>query len=506
MKTLGDLLRDVDVLALEPSDAGALEIRGVHDDSRQVGSGDLFVALPGQTVDGHRYLEMAAQRGAVAAIVERDDVSFPGVRVRVRSAARSLGRVAAAWHGRPAEAMTLIGITGTNGKTTCTYLVEALLVAHGARSGVIGTVVYRSPAGQRPAPFTTPTSLLLHATLAEMRDASATHVVMECSSHALALDRLEGVDFTVAAFTNLTQDHLDFHSSIEDYGAQKRRLFTERLRPAGIAVICVDGVYGEGMAAAARGRVLRVSSDGGSADVRVRRADLRSDGTRLELATPIGPLTIDSPLVGGFNVENLVVAVGVGIALGVSGETIVRALATAPGAPGRLERVERPGIDVVGYVDYAHTPDALERALRALRPTTRGALWVVFGCGGDRDRGKRPQMGRIAAAGADRVIVTSDNPRTEPPDTIIEQILAGVPAHRSARDPAHGSNRGAVEVIEDRRAAIAHAVDHAAAGDVILVAGKGHEDYQIIGAERRRFDDREVVAEALQRRGEKVAP
>jgi UDP-N-acetylmuramoyl-L-alanyl-D-glutamate--2,6-diaminopimelate ligase len=485
---LRELLDGVDVLSIDPPGAGELSIAGVRDDSRAVVAGDLFAALPGQTVDGHAFLEVAAQRGAVAAVVERGDAVFRGAKVWVRSTARALGGIARNLHGRPGEAMRLTGVTGTNGKTTISYLVESLLIAAGRRPGVIGTVAYRSPLWSRPAPFTTPTSLLLHATLAELRDAGCSDVVMECSSHALALDRLEGIELAAAAFTNLTQDHLDFHGDMESYAAAKARLFAERLRADGVAVVCVDGPFGEQMARASRARVVRVSAGDRLGDVRVRRARLDSDGSELELETPAGPLSVRSPLVGGFNVENLVVAIGLGLGLGLGLEEIASALATARGAPGRLERVAVDGVDLVGYVDYAHTPDALERALAALRPATRGKLWVVFGCGGDRDRGKRARMGAIAAQEADRVIVTSDNPRSEPPQQIIDEILLG-----SGRE-AH------IEAVLDRQEAIDRAATEAAPGDVILVAGKGHEDYQIVGKERRHFDDREVLAEALQRR------
>jgi len=486
VRTLGELLVGVDVLGIDPPAARDLPIAGVNDDSRKLRAGELFIALPGQTVDGHAFLDAAGERGAIAVLVEREDARFVGARVIVRSVARAFGQVAANWYGRPADAMRVVGITGTNGKTTCSYLIEALLIRAQLRPGVIGTVGYRWGTVSRPAPFTTPTPLVLHETLAEMRDAGCTDVVMEASSHALALDRLEAVDVSVATFTNLTQDHLDFHVSMDAYADAKARLFSERLKDDGAAVVCIDGPYGERMAKAARGRVLRVSATG-QADVRVLRVDPIAEGTQLRVATPIGELDFVSPLVGGFNVENLAVTVGVGIALGLTKDALASALCTAHGAPGRLQRVAAAGI--TAYVDYAHTPDALARALAALRPSTTGALWIVFGAGGDRDRGKRPIMGKLAIEGANRVVVTSDNPRTEPPARIIDEILAGMPAdHRAI-------------TIADRRLAIEYAVENATAGDVILVAGKGHEDYQIIGTERRHFNDREVLADALQRRG-----
>ena len=477
MKTLAELLRDVEIVS---GDAASMRpIVAVRDDSRTVEPGDLFVAVRGLTVDGHDFVARARERGAVMVVAERD---VGGDCVVVPDASSALARIAANLHDRPADSMTLVGVTGTNGKTTITYLVEALLLAAGQRPGVIGTVEYRSPGGSRPSPFTTPTPLLLQALLAEMRTERCTHVVMETSSHALASARLEAVDFAVAAFTNLTQDHLDFHTTMEAYASAKARLFSERLRPDGVAVVNLESPAGQRMASAARGRVLGV---GGAGEVRVEGRTDGPDGTALRLATPIGHLAFDSPLVGSFNVENLLVAAGIGIALGLSSDTIVTALSSAAGAPGRLQRV---GTMPACYVDYAHTPDALERALGALRPTTRGKLWVVFGCGGDRDRGKRPLMGRIAEDGADRVVVTSDNPRTEDPHSIMVQITDGMTHEPFA-------------AIEPRREAISAAVLAMAAEDTLLVAGKGHEDYQIVGTTKHHFDDREEVQAALQRRG-----
>ena len=496
MITLDQLLAGVDVLA--PVSSCNTAIAEVRDDSRLVSAGDLFVAVRGQSVDGHDYLNAARSRGAIAAVVDRD-VPFDGITVRVADANKALATIAANRYGRPAHAMTLIGITGTNGKTTCTYLVESLLREAGKIPGVIGTVAYRSPAGDRPAPFTTPTPLALHATLAEMRDAGCTHVVIECSSHALALGRLEGVTFTVAAFTNLTQDHLDFHLDMERYADAKALLFRHHL--SGTAVVCVDGAYGAKMATAAAS-VLRVSTSGAGEIHVARQRRVEAGGTELALVTPSGTLDFTSPLVGDFNVENLVVAAGIGIALEITPTTIADALSRAVGAPGRLERVRERRADAVGvaaYVDYAHTPDALERALAALRPTTEARLWVVFGCGGDRDKSKRPQMGRIAAAGADLVIVTSDNPRGEPPASIIDEIVAGTHGVSSTEAKLASATRGLVAVA-DRRAAIELAVNNARKGDVILVAGKGHEDYQIVGSTRLHFDDREEVAAAFSRR------
>ena len=489
---LDELLRDVEVVAIDG--ARDVAIAEVRDDSRAVGRGDLFVATRGQTVDGHQFLQAAAARGAAALVVE-DDVPAPAgvVRVRVRSSTRALAEIAANRWGRPAEALTMIAVTGTNGKTTTTFLAEALARAAGGEPGVLGTVSYRYRDVVRAAPFTTPTPLVLHATLAEMRAAGVTHVAMEASSHALALGRLHGLGFAVAAFTNLTQDHLDFHGTMAAYAAAKAGLFSEHLRPDGVGVINLDNEYGAEMRAAVRGRALTVSTRQ-AADVRVTRAEQTVDGIVAEVETPVGPLTLRSPLIGAFNLENLAVGVGIGVGLDMAPEAIARGLAAVRGVPGRLERVANDrGFGV--FVDYAHTPDALERVMAALRPVTRGRLIVVFGCGGDRDKTKRPKMGHAVARDADLPIVTSDNPRTEAPQAIIDMIVDGV---RKVRQDGF--------VVEaDRRRAIGAAIAAARPGDVVLIAGKGHEDYQIVGTTKHHFDDREEAAAALVKLA-KIAP
>ena len=485
---LRELLEGVEVAGVDGGGAAALdlEIGDVRDDSRAVARGDLFVATRGQTVDGHDFLGAAAARGAVAAVVDADAAQgFPGVRVRVQGATRALALIAANRWGRPADAMTMIAVTGTNGKTTTTFLVEGLVRAAGGAPGVIGTVQYRFGTKQYQAPFTTPTPLVLHATLAEMRDAGVTHVAMETSSHALELGRLDGVRYRVAAFTNLTQDHLDFHGTMQAYAESKARLFREHLTRDGVGVINMDNEWGAFMLQEVRGRALAVATSG-VPEILVMGSTQTVDGIDAQLMTPIGAVRVRSPLIGAFNLENLAVAVGIGVGLGLDAETIARGLGGVRGVPGRLERVDHDrGFGV--FVDYAHTPDALERVMAALRPLTRGRLIVVFGCGGDRDKTKRPKMGRAVARDADLPIVTSDNPRTEDPRAIVDMILDGV---REVRQEGF-----LVEV--DRRQAIAAAVAAARPGDVVLIAGKGHEDYQIVGKEKHHFDDREEARAAL---------
>jgi len=491
-------------------DAGRA-VRAVRSDSRAIEPGDVYVAVRGIRADGHAFVAAAIERGAAAVVVERPlEVAVP--QVIVPDGAAALGVLVGRVLGDPAQAMTLVGITGTNGKTTTTYLVESILAAAGARPGVIGTVEYRwrGPDGQRitrEAPFTTPTPQVLHETFAAMRDAGTTHVVMEVSSAALAMERLAGTHFAVAAFSNLTQDHLDVHGSMAAYRDAKRRLFAEHLASApagsrdlhalpaqpepgspgaiagGIAVVNVDDPEGDGMAAAAHGGVLRVSAAGSAADIRVIEQHSTVRGITARIATPRGELAVSAPpLIGHYNVANLALAVGIAEALGLPHAAIARGLAELPGVPGRVERVLNAA-DLDIFVDYAHTPDALHNVLSALRPLTRRRLICVFGCGGDRDPTKRPRMGAEVAALADLAVVTSDNPRTEDPRAIIDQILAGVPRP--------------FVVDVDRGRAIRAAISAAVPGDVVVIAGKGHEDYQIIGTTKHHFDDREQAAAAV---------
>jgi murE/murF fusion protein len=470
-----------------------VELREVRDDSRQVERGDLFVAVRGRSHDGHRFLATAIERGAAAVVVEAEQPGLTVPQVIVPSTATALGLLVARAKGDPAKAMTLVGITGTNGKTTTTYLIERILAAAGHRPGVIGTVTYRW-AGQEgskelDAPYTTPTPEVLHDTLATMRADGVTHVVMEVSSAALAMDRLAGVTYAVAGFSNLTQDHLDLHGSMEAYRDAKRLLFSRHL--AGAALVNVDDPEGEGMGAAATGqRVLRVSAivDGQAAaqrdaEIKVVWCESTVRGIRARIRTPRGELAIEAPpLVGAYNVANLAMAVGMAEALGIPHVVIARGIASLPGVPGRVERVPNDAeLDIL--VDYAHTPDALRNVLAALRPLTQRRLICVFGCGGDRDPTKRPKMGAAVAELADLAVVTSDNPRTEEPRAILDMILPAVPRP--------------FFVDVDRRAAIQAAIAEATPGDVVVIAGKGHEDYQILGTTKHHFDDREEANAAV---------
>lgn len=480
-------------------------VSDVTDDSRLVKPGSLFVAVKGGRVDGHSYVHQAVQAGASAVVMQAGLPSAGGAdqgfissvpMIRVKDSRRALGLLASRLHHDPSFRLAMIGVTGTNGKTTVTYLCKAVLGAAGRRVGVIGTVAYQIGSERLNAPHTTPGAGELQALLARMVSAGLDTVVMEVSSHALALDRIVGCEFDVAIYTNLTQDHLDFHSDMEDYFRAKLGLFTS-LRPTGNkprpkrAIINADDPRG--------GRVCEASpvpfwtySIRGRSDIRAEDVRLSLAGTSFTAVTPAGRFLVESRLVGEHNVYNILAAIGVGLQEGVSPDVIREGIHSVVNVPGRFERVEA-GQDFTVVVDYAHTEDALVRLLGAAQALKTGRIITVFGCGGDRDRGKRPKMGRAAARQSDLVILTSDNPRSEDPMVILREVEAGV---LEALDPAEPA-RVRYKVIADRRRAIETAVREAKRGDMVLIAGKGHEDYQIIGANRLHFDDREVAREAI---------
>lgn len=484
-----DALPDKRIVGVPP-----VSVRGIADDSRRVQAGDCFVAVPGFKADARRFVAQAVERGAGLVVTEGEAPPLPGVAtVLVPSARVALGRLAGAYYGHPSRDLTLVGITGTNGKTTTSYLVEALLQTRGDRTGVIGTIQYVVGDERRAAGQTTPEAPELQSLLARMRDRGVRGVAMEVSSHALALARVDELTFDVAMFTNLTQDHLDFHRTLDAYRAAKRHLFELLARspkPHRVAVVNGDDPSGAEMTRDLPVTVLTFGL-GARAEVRAERHESTLAGIRLTAVTPRGRLELTSPLIGEHNVMNLLGAIGAGIALGLDGEAIVRALSGVGTVPGRFEQV-RAGQPFLVVVDYAHTPDALERVLATARKLTPGRLAVVFGCGGDRDRGKRPIMGEIAARLADHVWITSDNPRSERPAAIIDEIIPGV------RGVAGGEGRFTAE--PERRAAIAAALRWAEGGDTVVIAGKGHETYQIIGADVLPFDDREVARAILAER------
>jgi len=444
-------------------------------DSRNVAPGALFVAIRGEHVDGHRFVASAVTAGARAVVVDRKPDDAGATCIRVADTRVALSRLAARFYGEPSHALRVIGVTGTNGKTTTMHMTRALLDACGMRCGYVGTLGASYGEWTRELQNTTPLPIELQETLAAMLELGAKAVAMEVSSHALALHRVDDIRFAVGAFTNLTRDHLDFHLTLDAYAAAKRRLFDLSER----AVLDVDDPHGAAWAQELRARktpVITYALDA-QADVRAGDLALRPDASTFSVDT----VRVEVPLPGRFNVRNALCALAIARSLDLDLKKAAAAIHALPPVPGRMERYARDG--VVAIVDYAHTPDALANVLRATRETMDGGkLFVVFGCGGDRDAGKRPQMGMIASNLADVVIVTNDNPRSEDPGAIAREILAGAPA---------------AEVELDRRAAIRAAIQRARKGDVVVVAGKGHEDYQIIGDARMHFDDRDEVRAAL---------
>ena len=498
-----------------PAAVAGLPIAEVTADSRRVIPGALFVAVSGGNADGHDFLAQAVAAGCRAVVVERP-IAAKGLGVpvvRVADSRKALGLLLAAWYGEAAQRVTTVALTGTNGKTTTAYLVESMLRAAGRRPGVVGTVEYRCHAFRQAASLTTPGPEDLHAIVARMAAAGVSHLVMEASSHALEQERLAGLSVDVAAFTNLSRDHLDYHGDMERYFQAKARLFTDYLHPAGAAVIGEPVAAGsalalsfarrlQGLAARRGARILRCGA-GEGAEIRLVEHEEGLWGLRAVVATPAGRVECRSPLIGRHNLENLLLAAGIGVALGLTAEEISAGLSCPLQVPGRLERVgERPAV----FVDYAHTPDGLRQVLTALRPLVSGRLVLLFGCGGDRDSGKRPLMGGVAARLADVVVLTTDNPRTEPPAAILAAVEDGVVAagmRRCRLELALAQGwRGVYEVIADRRAAIHTLIGRAKPDDVVLLAGKGHENYQILGKRRIFFDDRLEARVALAQRAD----
>lgn len=499
--TLGALVSAARTLARQAagSETGR-EVAGIAHDSRAVSPGTVFVAIPGQRTDGARFAPDAVARGAIAVVAESPAPAGTTVPWFVTANARlALAELADLYYGKPSDHLTVVGITGTNGKTTTTYLVASVFEAAGIPCGRLGTVTFRvgpSAKFDRDASHTTPEASELQALLRELIDNGCAACAMEVSSHALAMHRVEGMRFAAAVFTNLTRDHLDFHRDMASYFAAKRRLF-DMLPPEAPAVVNVDDPRGAELASSLP-RVLTYALDR-PADIRCHELHSSLEGLAFDVDTPRGPLSIRSPLVGRPNAYNIIAAVGVGVALDLPGEAIERGIAALESVPGRFQVVSGPGDDVRVVVDYAHTDDALKNLLETARPLAEGRLIVVFGCGGDRDRSKRPLMGAVAARLSDRVVLTSDNPRSEDPERIIDEIKLGLQP-----TPEPGAPRREVTpfvAIADRRRAIDQAIQQARAGDLVVIAGKGHEKYQVIGDRTLPFDDVEIARAALGRRG-----
>lgn len=473
----------------------SVTITDVTDDSRQVKPGCLFVAVEGERVDGHHYVQAALQAGASAVVAQAPLSPGTTPMVRVADSRWALGMLGSLFHHDPSSRLRMIGVTGTNGKTTTTYVCKALLEAVGKTVGLIGTVAYQIGTRTIPASHTTPGAIELQQLLSQMVDEGLNTAVMEVSSHALALDRTSGCEFDVAVFTNLTQDHLDFHVNMEDYFQAKLRLFTGlaatgKKQPKR-AIVNLDDPWGAKVVTACSVPVWTYGLRR-DADLKAEHVRLSLAGTTFTVATPVGRCMIESRLVGEHNVSNLLAAIGVALQEGVALERIRAGIAQVQSVPGRFERVEA-GQDFTVVVDYAHTEDALVRLLSAAQALKERRIITVFGCGGDRDRGKRPKMGRAAIQYSDVVFLTSDNPRTEDPMTILREVEGGV------REALRQKSGVQYHMIADRRQAIEAAVREARVGDMVLIAGKGHEDYQIIGTTKHHFDDREVAQAAIQR-------
>lgn len=474
------------------------EVTGVQHDSRHVRPGDLFVSIKGLKYDGHDFIHEAFLRGAKAFVVERSDAAVPPdlTVIKVGCTRKALASLSCRIFGEPSRRLTLIGVTGTNGKTTTTYLLESILMAADRKVGLIGTVSYRFGGRELPAERTTPEAPDLQAFLAEIVKEGADSAVLEVSSHSLTLSRVEGLEFDGAVFTNLTQDHLDFHGSFEAYLQAKAKLFQSlgEGAPKGVekaAFLNADDPYGDRIASLTRAKVYRYGAER-RGDLTAQEVELSLEGIRGKIISPWGSFAFHSPLVGRHNLSNILAAAGVGLHLGIPPESVAKGIAQLQKVPGRFEKVEA-GQPFSVVVDYAHTPDALERVLKTAKGFCRGSLIAVFGCGGDRDRSKRPKMGEVAARLADLTVLTSDNPRSEDPQRIIAEIEEG------AKKVWRGGE-GYVK-IADRRLAIEAALSRAKPSDLVLIAGKGHETYQIIGERILPFDDREVAREVLARLG-----
>jgi UDP-N-acetylmuramoyl-L-alanyl-D-glutamate--2,6-diaminopimelate ligase len=499
------VIKDINIIQVSGVLSG--EVTAICYDSRNCEKDSLFVAVSGLKLDGHAYIKEAVDRGAKFVVHEKDYSPPPGITsIRVPNSRAILGVLGKNFYNDPSSRLCLIGVTGTNGKTTVTYLLEAILKAAGLSVGVVGTVNYRFNNKELPAPHTTPESYELQRILRIMVDKGVTHVVVEVSSHALDLRRVDECSFDIGIFTNLSQDHLDYHETLENYFQAKKRFFTEII-PAGKKnyayrmIINGDDPWGRRLVDEAGTMIpCRTFCIDNKCDITAERYAFSLEGTRAEINAGGSHIAIFSPLIGKFNLHNILASVTAASLLGVPESFIRTGVENLRNVPGRLEKVSVPGEPEV-FVDYAHTEDALQRVLQNLSPFKKGRIITVFGCGGDRDRGKRPLMGKAATDWSDLAILTSDNPRTEDPLSIIAEIEKGMGGNSTKKlfpgELEKNRNEKSYVVIPERREAIETAVAVADISDIILIAGKGHEDYQIIGAKRIPFDDRQVAREAL---------
>jgi len=462
-----------------------VEVTGLAYDSRKVKKGDLFFCVKGFKTDGHAFARKAQEMGAVAVVVEDSQDNIEITQVVVQSVRKAMAQISSAYYDHPTKKLKLVGITGTNGKTTASFMVESVLRAAGLKTGLLGTVEYRIGETRAQVERTTPESLDLQALFSTMVDASVDAAVIEVSSHAIDLLRVEACDFDVVVFTNLSQDHLDYHGTIDEYFRVKKRIFDSTINCATAQIINTDDEYGRLLIKEGIGRQYRYSTKD-KVEVYADHIDLRPDGTDMRVLYPGGGIDVKLALPGMYNISNALAAAGAAAALGIDGKKIKEGLEALKSVPGRFERVDK-GQEYTVIVDYAHTPDSLEKVLSAARQITKGRLISVFGCGGDRDKGKRPLMGRVAAEISDYTIVTSDNPRSEDPNSIIREIINGI---EEVENPQY-------EVEVDRKLAIKKALEKAKPGDFVVVAGKGHETGQEIAGRKIPFDDVRVASELI---------
>ncbi len=495
-RTLQDMLEALRPAVSISPELDDVKIRGISADSRQVKQGYIFVAIPGTKFDGRQFINDAVEKGASALLMPSQDVhryvkTVPGALpvIGVDDPRLSTGLLASAFYGNPSEKMALIAITGTNGKTTITYFLEGIFSKAGLNPGVIGTINQRHCGMEVPSELTTPDAIKLQEILANMLKQGVKAVALEVSSHAIDQQRISGCCFAASVFTNLGRDHLDYHQDMEQYFQAKVKLFLEY--PSDTAIINIDDFYGRRLWEIVKRKKISYGLSP-EAEVRPEFQSINIDGITGKLATPKGPVFIKSKLIGLHNLYNILAAVAASITLGIDPDHIQTGIETIMRIPGRLDPVHTPH-GVTALVDYAHTPDALESVLKSLIRLGPKPLICVIGCGGDRDRGKRPLMAQAAASLADIVVLTSDNPRTEDPLAILDQMLSGL----RGLPPYHPATKAEVKVILDRKDAILWAAEKARPGACLLVAGKGHETYQIIGNERLAFDDREILKEAF---------
>lgn len=476
-----------------------VEVTGIFNDARLVIPNSIFFAIPGVKNDGHQFIPDAVARGAIALVVQDTSLvpaTYQGTVVVVARTREALDLVASRFYHNPGQELFCVGVTGTNGKTSVTYMAEAVLNAGRIPTGVIGTVNHHLGEKVWPSEMTTPDPIFLQKRLREFRSAGAMAVAMEVSSHALEQNRVDSVPFNTVVFTNLTRDHLDYHGTMDKYFEAKQKLFTDLLwrtdKQPCFAIVNIADKYGRRLRVAEPATLWTYGTDDSDLQYKIIKMDFAL--THFKVRTPFGDGEVRLPMSGLHNVQNAVAALGVGLSAGMPLELCISALDKFSGVPGRLQSLSTAK-DISVFVDYAHSPDALENVLRALTSVreslkSTARIWTIFGCGGDRDKGKRPLMAQMALRFSDEVIITSDNPRTEEPQAIIQDILAGVT----------GADKSKTTVIVDRKEAILQTIQRAKSGDVVLIAGKGHEDYQIIGSEKIPFSDFKIAEEALQRR------